>query len=280
MVLIADSGSTKTEWTLINDRNETETFITPGINPFYQNPQEISDILLKEHFNDHPTSVKAIYFYGAGCANEEKCNLVKEGLASAIHSEYIEIGSDLLAAAHALCQDQPGIACILGTGSNSCYYDGAKIAQNVSPLGFILGDEGSGAVIGKQLIADILKKQLPQHIIELFFETYQVTQAELLDRVYKQPFPNRYLAQYTKFISKNINVPELEQLVVNGFNGFITRNINQYAQARTHQIHFTGSLAHHFRTQLAKALKQQGLLLGKIEQAPMQNLIKYHLQNI
>ncbi len=280
MILIADSGSTKTEWTLIDGQGRTETFITPGINPFYQNPQEISDILLKEHFHDHPTKVEAIYFYGAGCANEEKCNLVKTGLSGAIDSKYIEIGSDLLAAAHALCQDQPGIACILGTGSNSCYYDGTKIIQNVSPLGFILGDEGSGAVIGKQLIADILKKQLPQTVIDLFFETYQVTQAELLDRVYKQPFPNRYLATYTKFISKNISIPELEQLVVNGFNNFITRNIKQYNQAQSHQIHFTGSIAHHFRVQLAMALEQQGFLLGKIEQAPMQNLIKYHLQNI
>ena len=279
MILIADSGSTKTEWALIKQKNDIEIFLTSGINPFFQSPGEIANLLLKERFLDHPTEVKSVFFYGAGCANEEKCQLVKEGISNVVRSIHIEIGSDLLAAAHALCQSNPGIACILGTGLNSCYYDGSKIIQNVSPLGYILGDEGSGAVIGKLLIADILKKQIPQSVINLFFDTYRVTQAELLDRVYKQPFPNRYLAQFTKFISSNIHIGELENLVIHSFSNFITRNLLQYPDVATQSIHFTGSIAYHFKEQLEKTLAQHHLSLGTIEKAPMQNLIQYHLQN-
>ncbi len=152
--------------------------------------------------------------------------------------------------------------------------------QNVSPLGFILGDEGSGAVIGKQLIADILKKQLPPSVIKLFFDTYRVTQAELLDKVYKQPFPNRYLAQYTRFIAANIHIAELETLITNAFSNFVMRNLMQYDKLAEQPIHFTGSVAFHFEEQLEKVLAKFQLKLGTIEKAPIQNLIKYHLHNI
>ncbi|MCX6237250.1 MAG: ATPase [Bacteroidia bacterium] len=274
MILVADSGTTKTEWCMISDRGTSETVVTSGINPFYQETENISAILHKEY-----TAAKkfnAIFFYGTGCINQEKQDIVKKALLQVFETEEIFIGSDLLAAAHSLCQDKPGFACILGTGSNSCYYNGRKIVANVSPLGFILGDEGSGAVMGKKLIGDILKKQLPQSLINDFFEIYHTSAAGILENVYKKPFPSRYLAGYTTFLSKNIKHPEIENIVITSFREFITRNLLLYPEIGQMPIHFTGSIAYYFEAQLRKAIEEQHLKLGKIERAPMNGLIKYH----
>lgn len=278
MILIADSGTTKTEWCMITGQGNTETVITPGINPFYQETENISAILRKEFLA--PKKFDAIYFYGTGCINDEKKNIVKSALSQVFDVMDIYIESDLVAAAHSLCQDQPGVACILGTGSNSCYYNGKDIVANVSPLGFILGDEGSGAVLGKMLIGDILKKQLPEAIIRDFFTTYPITAAEILENVYKKPFPSRYLAGYTKFLSKNIKSTEIQNLVISGFREFVTRNLLQYPEIGRTPIHFTGSIAFYFEEQLRKVIEEQHLKLGNIERAPMKGLIKYHKSKI
>ncbi|HZK95081.1 MAG TPA: ATPase [Prolixibacteraceae bacterium] len=278
MILIADSGTTKTEWCIITDNETTESLVTSGINPFYQEAENISSILQREF-----TATKkfdSIYFYGAGCINQEKQDIVRKSLLQIFETSNIFIGSDLLAAAHSLCQDLPGVACILGTGSNSCYYNGGEIVANVSPLGFILGDEGSGAVLGKKLVGDILKKQLPQILINDFFEAYHTTAAEILENVYKKPFPSRYLANYTKFLSKNIKHPEIENIVISSFREFVTRNLMQYPGIERTPIHFTGSIAFHFEVQLRKAIEEQHLILGNIERAPMNGLIKYHNSKI
>jgi glucosamine kinase len=275
MILIADSGSTKTEWCVVTGNGTTEKVVTPGINPFYQESENISAILQREF-----TAVRkfdAIYFYGAGCINQEKQDIVRKSLIQVFEASHIFIGTDLLAAAHSLCQDRPGVACILGTGSNSCYYDGVQIAANVSPLGFILGDEGSGAVLGKKLIGDILKKQLPESLILDFFETYHTTPAEILENVYKKPFPSRYLADYTKFLSKNIKHPEIENIVIISFREFVKRNLLQYSGIEKTPIHFTGSIAFHFEAQLRKVIEEQHLILGNIERAPMKGLVNYHI---
>jgi len=274
MILIADSGTTKTDWCLIGDQEALEKVVTSGINPFYQEAENISTILQKEFSSIK--KFKAIYFYGTGCINQEKKDIVKKGLLQVFEAQEIFIGSDLQAAAHSLCQDQPGFACILGTGSNSCYYDGSEIVDNVSPLGFILGDEGSGAVLGKKLIGDVLKKQLPTSLINEFFETYNTTATEILENVYKKPFPSRYLANFTKFLSKNIKHPEIENIVISSFREFVTRNLLQYPGIERTPIHFTGSIAFHFEVQLRKAIEEQHLILGNIERAPMDGLIRYH----
>ena len=274
MLLIADSGSTKTEWCMIGEQGITESVITSGINPFYQETENISAILNKEFTAGK--KFDAIFFYGTGCINQEKQDIVKAALLKVFETEVIFIGSDLLAAAHSLCQDKPGFACILGTGSNSCYYDGREIVANVSPLGFILGDEGSGAVMGKKLIGDILKKQLPQVLIDDFFETYQTTAAEILENVYKKPFPSRYLARYTKFLVKNIRFSEIENIVISNFREFVTRNLLQYPKIGQAPIHFTGSIAFYFESQLRKIIEEQNLILGNVERAPMKGLIMYH----
>jgi N-acetylglucosamine kinase-like BadF-type ATPase len=278
MILIADSGTTKTEWCLITDRGDLETVITSGINPFYQDAENISAILQKEFIGIK--KIDAIYFYGAGCINQEKQNIVRDALLKVFEVTKFFVGSDLLAAAHSLCLDRSGIVCILGTGSNSCFYNGSEIVANVSPLGFILGDEGSGAVLGKKLIGDVLKKQLPQFLVDDFFETYQTTAAAILENVYKKPFPSRYLAGYTKFLSKNIKHPEIEKIVTDSFRDFVTRNLLQYSEIRQTPIHFTGSIAFYFEVQLRKVIEEQNLIMGNIEQTPMEGLIKYHNRKI
>ncbi|SFE27266.1 ATPase [Thermophagus xiamenensis] len=276
MILIADSGSTKTTWCMLNAKTgETEYLKTRGINPYYQDHDTILKTL-EEDFTGAQRQFETIYFYGAGCANTEINQTAREALSCFFQAKQIEITSDLMAAAHALCGEEEGIACILGTGSNSCYYDGSKISANVSPLGFILGDEGSGAVIGKKLLADILKKQLPQDIIELFFNTYKTDAAQILHHIYKQPFPNRYAAGFTHFISEHISYPALRQLVKTSFDEFLKRNVMQYEKAGQLPIHFVGSIAWHFKEILKESLIENNLKPGKIIKDPMPGLIKYH----
>lgn len=274
MILVADSGATKTEWSLVNGSGNVQTVITSGISPFYQDSENISTALQREF--TEAKDFKAIFFYGTGCINQEKQDVVKKALLQVFKTDSVSIGSDLLAAAHSLCQHDSGFACILGTGSNSCYYDGSQIVANVSPLGFILGDEGSGAVLGKKLIGDILKKQLPQNLIDIFFETYHTTAAEILENVYKRPFPSRYLASYTTFLSKNIDHPDIENLVLTAFGEFVKRNLLLYPQIHQIPVHFTGSIAFFFEAQLRKVLQEWDLKLGKIDKAPMKGLIEYH----
>ncbi len=277
MILIADSGSTKTEWRLIGEPKLTDnTCITKGINPFHQTTEEILTSL-KESFTLKMDEIDEIHFYGAGCATPEKNNIVKRALYIFFGTDNITVDSDLTGAARSLCGNKAGIACILGTGSNSCLYDGKNIAQHVSPLGYLIGDEGSGAFMGKQLLGDILKNLLPQHIIDLFWQEYPTDRAEILDNIYKKPLVSRYLAQYTKFLSKYINLPELDQLVTEAFGIFIKRNLLQYNNVLHLEINFTGSVAYYFQPQLKRALNQHNLTLGVIAQAPMNGLEQYHL---
>ncbi|MRR24120.1 ATPase, partial [bacterium] len=250
-----------------------------GINPFFVTGDEIIRLFGKELPGLKDAGVKRIFFYGTGVSNASKADIVRGALASFFGTEELFIGSDLLGAARALCQNEPGIACIIGTGSNSCYYNGKEIVANVSPLGYILGDEGGGAVIGRKLVAGILKKQLPGIVIENFFKAYPYTPAEILDNVYNMPFPNRFLGQFTRFISDNIHVPELQAMITSSFDEFIVRNVLSYPEARKYPIHFTGSIAYHFRPFLEELLLKHRLQPGIFTLTPMENLVKYHIQN-
>jgi N-acetylglucosamine kinase-like BadF-type ATPase len=276
MIVIADSGSTKTTWVLSDQKNgTTHTVQTSGINPFYQDETGIKDMLNNE-FSFTFTEIQEIHFYGAGCTNSSVNNIVKKALSAFFSTNNIEVESDLMAAARSLCQHNAGIACILGTGSNSCYYNGKTIEQQVSPLGFILGDEGSGAVLGKRLIADILKNQLPQTVVKKFFETYKTTQQEIMENIYRKPFPNRYAAKFTRFIGENIDQPALQKLVATEFDLFFRRNVLQYPMAVKLPVHLAGSIAWYFSDILKKVAQKHKLTIGKIEQAPMAGLLQYH----
>jgi N-acetylglucosamine kinase-like BadF-type ATPase len=279
MILIADSGSTKTEWKEIGGGIPGKSYISSGINPFFVSAGEIIRLLGKEMPEMKGAGVTHIYFYGTGVSNASKAEIVRSALADFFGTDQLFIGSDLIGAARSLCMTEPGIACIIGTGSNSCYYDGEKIVSNVSPLGYILGDEGGGAVLGRKLVAGVLKKQLPGIVIENFFRAFPFTPAEILDHVYNMPFPNRFLGQFTRFISDNIHVQELQDMITSSFDEFIVRNVLSYPEARKYPVHFTGSIAFHFRPFLEELLLKHRLQPGIFTETPMENLVKFHIQN-
>jgi N-acetylglucosamine kinase-like BadF-type ATPase len=279
MILIADSGSTKTVWAIIDGKNAGTSFTSPGISPYFMTTDEIYSLLLNRFKNDPAILPESIYFYGTGCNSPVKKEVVKKALGNYFKTTDIIIESDMLGAARSLCGNKPGIACIIGTGSNSCYYDGKTIKSNVAPLGYILGDEGGAADLGKKLLSEVLKNQLPGEICSLFFDTYNITRAEILENTYMKPFPNRYLGQFAKFISSNIHMPELQSIVTSGFDEFIKHNLLQYHEATELASSFTGSIAYNFRTFLEECLCRNNLKLGKITPEPMEGLINYHIEN-
>lgn len=277
MKLIADSGSTKTHWQILTGNSTGHDIFSKGINPFYQTTKEIAAELSSGLLPQiaEPEKISEIHFYGAGCSFPEKKKTVSDALISFFPSATIEVESDLLGAARSLFQHEKGIACILGTGSNSCYYSGAEIEQNVSPLGFILGDEGSGAVLGKLLIADCLKNQIPENLKEAFFARYNFTAAEILENVYRKPFPNRFLAQFTPFLAENIEEPYIFNLVYDAFDSFLCRNVMQYPLDDL-KIGFIGSVAYFFQDVLEIVASERKVTILKVEKNPMSGLISYH----
>ena len=222
-------------------------------------------------------AVAEVYFYGAGCISDEVCANVRRAIASIVPAAaVIEVHTDLLAAARALCGRAPGIACIMGTGSNSCYYDGSVIADNVSPLGFILGDEGSGAVLGKLFLGDVLKNQIQKPLADEFLAEYNLDRLTVIRRVYREPAANRFLASVTPFLSKHIDHPQVHRLVLEAFRAFFRRNICQYPRYDRLKVNFIGSIAYYFADTLRQAAAQCSCTVGTIIKSPMEGLVKFH----
>ena len=269
MILLADSGSTKTDWGIVENGTLVKKIRTRGMNPFQMSEDEIAEEIRTTLVPELPSQdIAHVYFYGAGCT-PEKQPVVERAIRKNLNITGVcEVASDMLAAARGVC--------ILGTGSNSCAYDGNKIVKNVSPLGFILGDEGSGAVLGKLLVGDVLKNQMPKAIADRFFEKFKLTNAEIIDRVYRQPKPNTFLASFVPFLAENISEPCVYNLVKEGFRSFLRRNVKQYDGWDKLPIGFNGSIAKVFREPLEEALKDEGMHLGRIVQAPMEGLVEYH----
>lgn len=279
MILIADCGSTKIDWCLLNNDKVEKQVFTLGVNAVMLTEEEMRQRFAEQlmpEMAEYAGKIDAVYFYGAGCLAPEVCGNVARAIRSNIPAPVIEVYTDLLAAARALCGRERGIACIMGTGSNSCLYDGTGIASNVSPLGFILGDEGSGAVLGKLFLGDVLKKQLPAEICAAFLEEYDLDLLGIIRRVYREPQANRFLASVTPFLSKNINVPEIHALVLGAFRAFFHRNIHQYQNYQNHPVNFIGSIAFYFKDVLAEAATAEGCTIGKILKSPMEGLLKFH----
>lgn len=276
MILLADSGSTKTDWLVAG--SDDGSFQTAGMNPFYQTVDVILDTLRREVAPKVAGSVSEIYFYGAGCADEVSSRPVKEALTTVFpEAEEIQVQSDLLAAARALCGHEAGIACILGTGSNNCLYDGDKIVNNIGSLGFWLGDEGSGGYLGKQLVVRYLHQELPAPLHEAFRDTYpDVTRLTVLDRAYRQPFPNRYFATFTPFLSQHQADPYVRGLVENAFRAFLKMYVCKHPGAPNFPVHFTGSVAYYFEPTLMQTLREEGLRPGTIQKSPMPGLLRFH----
>jgi N-acetylglucosamine kinase-like BadF-type ATPase len=276
MKLIADSGSTKTAWAAVE--NPTHVIKTDGINPIFMDSDAIENTLRNQLVPHLSQTITEVYFYGAGCANQEKNNVVKRAIQRVFGDIKIEIASDLLGAARGLCGHQDGIACILGTGSNSCLYKNGNISWNVPALGFILGDEGSGAVLGKLLMGNLFKNQLPDVVKTDFEQTYGLSMMDVIEKVYRQPLPNRFLASFGPFISKHIAVPQVYNMVYDALESFIVRNIKQYPYQEL-PVNFTGSIAFYFADILHDLASKHLFSIGCIQKDPLQGLVEFHLKD-
>ncbi|MDR0962730.1 MAG: ATPase [Mediterranea sp.] len=280
-LLIADSGSTKTDWCVVEAGMERQRLTTGGTNPFFQTEEEIGDEIAASLLPALTSSTfDRVCFYGAGVAFPDKVAMLRRVLEHHLRVNHsIEVGSDLLAAARALCGTEPGIACIIGTGSNSCFYDGREIVHNVSPLGYVLGDEGSGAYLGKMLAGDVLKNQTSPQLKEAFLQEYHLTTADIIERVYRQPFPNRFLASLSPFVAEHIDYPEMHRLALDAFKKFFVRNVMQY-DYRRYPANFVGSIAFSYKEVLRQAADETGVAIGTIVQSPMERLIAYHKNEV
>ena len=315
MILIADSGSTKVHWCLVTASGQCSDVFTDGINPLFQTCDAMRNSICNQLLPKISSLLWAgtlthVFFYGAGCTPEKKV-YVKRALEGVFKKAEVQVESDMLGAARGLLGHQPGVACILGTGSGSCYYDGEKIAWSVPSLGYILGDEGSAAVLGKRLVGDLLKNQMGQRngglingdaslngglvdLKELFFEEYQTSMAEIIEKVYRQPFPNRYLAGLSRFCADHMDDPRIHDLVYDHFVQFIRRNLVQYFEKNDQMVNdkivndkmvngqmvnavgFVGSVAYYYKPILEEAMAAEGIPLGIVLQDPIEGLKEYH----
>jgi glucosamine kinase len=281
MILIADSGSTKTDWRLIDADKHIHQAASQGINPYFVSKNDIAQIITTELLPALPEKIKheklELFFYGAGCSSLEKCNDVKSGIQQVFINAEIIVEHDLLAAARALCGHKAGLAAILGTGSNSCYFNGKEIIQNQPSLGFILGDEGSGAYLGKKLISDFLNEEMPKEIVERIKERFKLTKDEVLENVYKKPFPSRYLASFSKFIYQNLKHEYCNHLVIDAFSLFFDRHICKYPHKGELPLGIVGSVGFYYSNIISRIADEKGIPMGRVLESPIAGLTLYHL---
>lgn len=274
--LIADSGATKAEWCVIG-KGKKKTFFTDGISPYFLNSGQIVE-LLKEQLKPSlgKIQIDELFYYGTGTKNPENRTSVLLALKQVFPGAQIEVENDLLGAARALCGREKGIACILGTGSNSCYYNGSKIAKNSPGLGYVLGDEGSGAYLGKKVIQYYLYNTFDEDLRARFDARFVTTPAEILDNVYKKALPNRYLASFALFLAENRGHYMIENIIEDGLNDFFYNHIYKYPESWKYPLHFVGSVAYGFKDVLHEMAAGFGLEVGKIIKAPMDGLVDFH----
>ena len=274
MRLIADSGSTKVDWRVLYDDGSLIEITTAGINPFFQSEEQICQELDANLKTEASEKIDEIHFYGAGVSGD-KGELLKQCFKKIFPKATAYAYTDLLAAARALCGKDPGIAAILGTGSNSCFYDGEKIADNVPACGYILGDEGSGAVLGKKFISDFLKREIPQDLTSLFAVRYKLDYNSVIEKVYRQPFPNRFLSAFSLFLYENITHPYVNNLLRNSFGEFISRNILKYDYSQ-YPLNMVGSVAFYYREIITDVAAGYGVKTGSVLKSPIDGLVKFH----
>jgi len=281
MKLAVDSGSTKTDWGFFDTPDNLKVYKTQGINPMHQHADDIKVIISRELLDNNPAinpaQVTELFYYGAGCASQSICSQMEDILKGFFPNAAIQVDSDMLGAARALCGHSEGVACILGTGSNSCLYNGSTIKDQVPSLGYILGDEGSAAALGRRLIGDCLKRQLPESISKEFMEKYSLTKDIIIENVYRKPMANRYIAGFATFLIDKRGNPGVHKLLVQCFSEFFTRNVMSYHKPWM-PVHFIGSLANSFSDELKEAADSLGMTIGKIEASPMNGLVEYHSQ--
>jgi glucosamine kinase len=276
-ILIADSGATKCEWCLVGPKKKTQVVFTQGISPYFLNAAQIESIIRNELMPHLAKSrISSIYYYGTGCANPDNAKIVRKSLEQVFGKGDIMVTHDLMAAARALCGDNKGIACILGTGSNSCFYNGKKIVKNSPGLGYVLGDEGSGAYLGRKVLQYYLYNTFDEELRYKFEQKYPVTVVDVLENVYKKPFPNRYLATFTLFLSENRGHYMIENIIEDGLNDFFFTHLCKYGESWKYPISFVGGVAFAFRDVITDLCSAYEFELGNILKNPMEGLIGYH----
>lgn len=286
ITLIVDSGSTKTSWCfafLPNTKSAdgARTVTTEGLNPAVMSAEEVEEKISKalnhclQSLSISAADVENVFFYGAGCI-AGRTVVVSESISSILVNAKIYVADDLLGAARALCGHKAGIACILGTGSNSCLYDGKNIVAHTPALGYVLGDEGSGAVLGRKFLNAVLKQTLPENIRKRFLQESGLDMAEVINRVYRSPAPNRFLASMSKYIHGYLDEKKVRDIVIDNFEDFIRNNILAYGD-KFRTINVVGSIAYHYKEQLTEAASRNGFQIGKIIKSPIEGLIEYHM---
>ncbi len=280
MILIADGGSTKTNWCLINEAGRKIHFNTEGYNPYFAK-QDYIEHSLKTTLPDHLTAenVEEVYYYGAGCSTDGNKKIVKDAMQKVFVNAKIEIDHDLLASCRALLGDEPGFAAILGTGTNTCLYDGNEITLNIDSLGYFLGDEGSGSNIGKRLLADYMKGFMPKGLAEQFFNIYGLTNEDIFDNIYNKPLPNRFCASFSKFLYdfKTVYPEYTEDVVDTAFTAFFEKLVIHYPNYKNHLLNCVGSVGYSFRDRLSVIADKYEMGVGKIIRSPIDDLVQYHL---
>jgi glucosamine kinase len=275
MILIADSGSTKTHWKLLKPDNTTESLYTKGLNPYFADENTFIKVL-KEDLPVDKSDISSLYFYGSGCVAEHNILLVKKFLEQFFPHAEIFVYGDLFGAARALLGKERGIACILGTGSVSCVYDGEKIIDAIPSLGFILGDDAGGVTLGKELLRAYFYRKFPSDVQAAFEENFAITRDELLFKVYHSPSPNAYLAKYSAFLRNNYTHPFLHDLVSRCFRSFFTDHIIVYPDYAKLPLVFTGSVSSNLKDILHEVASEFGLSIHKIMKEPMEGLVQFH----
>lgn len=274
--LIADSGATKAEWVLHNN-GKKKTLFTQGISPYFLNTDQVAELLQKELTPGlENITVQEIHYYGTGCANPDNVKSIKKALHRVFPEAQVGVNTDLMAAARALCGKEKGIACILGTGSNSCYYNGKNIMKNSPGIGFILGDEGSGAYLGKKVVQYYLYNTFDEDLRARFDAKFLTNGVEILDHVYKKPLPNRYLASFTMFLAENRGHYMVENIIEDGLNDFFFQHLCKYNEVWKYPVSFVGSVADGFKDVLQQLCNAYEFELGTILKNPMQGLVKFH----
>jgi len=278
MILVADSGSSKTDW-MGYFNGETIKFNTPGINPYFLNEQDISKLISKnETVMQYARDVKEIYFFGAGCSSPDKHEVVSNGLSAVFTNAFISVDHDLLGSVYATCGNAEGLNCILGTGSNICYFDGKKIHAGHHGLGYVLGDEGSGTFFGKKILLSYLYQKMPADLYAEFKKSFPTEKEQIITNVYQKPFPNIYLAGFSRFMANHKEHPFIQEILRAGFQEFVDTNIKDYSRYQSIPCHFVGSIAYYYQDILKPVLEQNGIAVGKILQKPIEELFNFILQ--
>lgn len=277
MILIADAGATKIKWVVLHEGKASEQVETAGFNPYTMEPRVLEDAVEKDLLPFiSPRHIKEVFYYGAGCSTQFKCNIVEDVLKDIFEHADFEIHHDLLGAARALFGRESGIACILGTGSNSCLYDGKNIKENVTSLGYFFGDEGSGSYLGKLFLTEYLRGRMPVNLKEAFDKRFGYTVENILDSVYNKPSPTRFLSSFAEYMGKFIDDGFIINLVRRNFSDFFTEQVTQYTDYKHQPLGVIGSVGFYFRDIFEEVAREHHMKVVKIIQSPIEGLVEYH----